>query len=219
LSNTSLIFALSRKQSKVMAKKREVIGGEFVTIGARTHYVPVYKEEEVDMNPVEEKVVVPVKEKEYKQEIVNGAYYFQNGSSGIMRYVRVDKNTGDVIMSPGTPFYYWIIGILWDKRFLRRGRCNIVYKLIRIRAISQTTSQGIYQGFRGMFIYAAYDSYIKSTIRIDNYDELYLMWSGIIAFILLQVFGMYSDKVDEQFLIDQYNMHGLQSAVTDAVNY
>jgi hypothetical protein len=200
-----------------MAKKKEIIGGEFVMRGGKAHYIPVYKEEEVDMNPVEEKVVVPVKEKEYKQEIVNGAYYFQNGSSDIKRYVRVDKNTGDVIMSPGTPFYYWIIGILWDKRFLRRGRCNIVYKLIRIRAISQTTSQGIYQGFRGMFIYAAYDSYIKSTIRIDNYDELYLMWSGIIAFILLQVFGMYSDRIDERDLIQEYNSNGLQAAVTYSV--
>ena len=201
-----------------MAKKKEIIGGEFVMRGGKAHYIPVYKEEEVDMNPVEEKVVVPVKEKEYKQEIVNGAYYFQNGSSGIMRYVRVDKNTGDVIMSPGTPFYYWILGILWDKRFLRRGRCNIVYKLIRIRAISKTTSQGIYHAFRGMFIYAAYDSYIKSTIRIDNYDELYLMWSGIIAFILLQVFGMYSDRIDERDLIQEYNSNGLQAAVTYSVN-
>jgi hypothetical protein len=201
-----------------MAKKKEIIGGEFVMRGGKAHYIPVYKEEEVDMNPVEEKVVVPVKEKEYKQEIVNGAYYFQNGSSGIMRYVRVDKNTGDVIMSPGTPFYYWIIGILWDKRFLRRGRCNIVYKLIRIRAISKTTSQGIYHAFRGMFIYAAYDSYIKSTIRIDNYDELYLMWSGIIAFILLQVYGMYSDRIDERDLIQEYNSNGLQAAVTYSVN-
>jgi hypothetical protein len=200
-----------------MAKKKEIIGGEFVMRGGKAHYIPVYKEEEVDMNPVEEKVVVPVKEKEYKQEIVYGAYYYQNGSSGLKRYVRVDKNTGDVIMSPGTPFYYWIIGILWDKRFLRRGRCNIVYKLIRIRAISQTTSQGIYQGFRGMFIYAAYDSYIKSTIRIDNYDELYLMWSGIIAFILLQVFGMYSDRIDERDLIQEYNSNGLQAAVTYSV--
>jgi hypothetical protein len=201
-----------------MAKKKEIIGGEFVMRGGKAHYIPVYKEEEVDMNPVEEKVVVPVKEKEYKQEIVYGAYYYQNGSSGLKRYVRVDKNTGDVIMSPGTPFYYWIIGILWDKRFLRRGRCNIVYKLIRIRAISQTTSQGIYQGFRGMFIYTAFDAYLEAARWPDNFNHWCLMWSGIIAFILLQVFGMYSDRIDERDLIQEYNSNGLQAAVTYSVN-
>lgn len=201
-----------------MAKKREVIGGEFVVRGGKTHYVPVYKEEEVDIIPVEEKVIVPVKEKEYKREIVNGAYYYQFGSSGNLMYVQVDKNTGEVIMSPGTPFFYWILGILWDKRFLRRGRCNIVYKLVRLRAISHVQSQYFYQAFRGMFAYIAYDAYLLAVRWPDSGNHSYLMWSGIIAFALTHIYGRYSDRLDERDLIDRYNTDGLQAAVTSAVN-
>jgi hypothetical protein len=201
-----------------MAKKREVIGGEYVTIGAKTHYVPVYKEEEVVINPVEERVIVPVKEKEYKQEIVIGASYYQFGISGNLMYVEVDKNTGEVVMSPGTPFFYWILGILWDKRFLRRGRCNIVYKLMRLRAISHIQSQCIYQGFRGLLAYIAYDSYLDSLTRIDNYNNLYLMWSAIIVYSITHIYGRYSDRMDERDLIDRYNSDGLQAAVTSSVN-
>lgn len=197
-----------------MAKKREVVGGEYVVRGGKTRYVPVYKEEAVDTNLIEEKIIVPVKEKKQESTIVVGATYRQYG---INKQILVDTSTGQVVMNPGTPFFYWILGILWDNRFLRRGRDNLTYKLNIIRAIESYWMQYIYQGFRGIFIYCVYDSYLESLKWSDNYNHLYLMWSGIIAFVLLQYHGMSSDKMYEQLGVDRCRISGLQAAVNNEV--
>lgn len=193
-----------------MTKKREIIGGEYVTIGAKTKYVPVYRQEELDMNLIEEKVIVPVKEKKEESNLVNGARYIAEGK---VVNVLIDKNTGDIIMNPGTPLFYWIVGILWDKRFLRRGRNNITYLLILLNATSNRFSQSTFHIVRLTFGYATYLSYIQAAKWYSNTDDWILFYCFVALTIWIQWFGMKSDISRERDLIDHYNNRGLQSAI------
>lgn len=149
-------------------------------------------------------------------EIVHGASYRQGGKTF---NVGVDSKTGQAIMNPGTPLFYWIMGLLWDKRYLRRGRDNNTYLLTLLRITSYPYGQSIFQFFRFIFLWGAYDSFQKASLWYSKSSDWTLFFTFVACALVIQWLGMKADREDEFLMTNILKRDGLQAAVNWVTDY